>query len=190
MIISRAVQVAGQAHPAFGIASTVRGGPVGMSGAIASQTAVSGRLYMYRAVTTMDYLITELGLFINVGQAATNFRAGIYSEKDDKPYLLVSEFAAAQATTSSSTFVSAAVSAPVRKGVPFYVATLFDNSTVTFAGYTSTNSGQSIGFINSATSNAYINGIYRAYAFGALPADESGSTFNVTSSLPPLTLWK
>ena len=173
--------------PAFGALSSgaLRGAQLGLS-AIGNAAMVANRLYLIKVHFEKARTLTGLGLRVNTaGGAGTVCRLGIYEMSEDglpTTLLLDAGTVATDSTGHKEITISQAVA-----NRPYYVAALFE-------GTPSCNSGATnlplLGF--TASSAAAVAYLYRAFTFGTLPSDETGSAGTYTAGVThmPLIFWK
>jgi hypothetical protein len=148
----------------------------------ATGAIVAGRLYLYPLPIANPGQVTRIGIGVSVG-AAGNARLGVYATRDD--------LSGAAALLLDSGNLSVAAAGDVEQVIDFtppnsalvWVALLSDVApTLNVSGA----APNVLGMNSAKQKNSYL---YRALAFGALPADESAQSYSIAANAAVPLVW-
>ncbi len=152
-----------------------------------SGVGVVNRLYQIPLVVYRPLTITRLAIEAAPGAASNNARLGIYNSlaTTGLPGALLAD-GGVVSLASTAVVESAAISVNLIPGL-YWMACVFDNTTATVRAITNS-SGPRIGY-NPSTPTQVANGVYRAYTYGAMPADESAESYTFGYNLTFPIMW-
>ncbi len=144
-------------------------------GAGTSQVVTANRLYVTPIVIPYDFTAVEIA--IRVAAFVTgNVRLGLYYDSGGNPGLLLADCGTVD--TNSNALRAITISQALKAGVVWAVA-VFDAGPTVVCN-TTPNSGN--GYSSGSSSLGPAFSYYRAFTYGALPSDESASTYTLTTA--------
>ena len=155
--------------------------PQAFSAVNGTSAAAANTLYALPIWVSRRQTITKLGLRVTTA-AGTNGRVGLYSDHpiNSMPHLLQAD--GGSVSTASTGDKEATVSVVVDPGL-YWLVVVCDGAPTLGAGTVASLAH------GAATSSSFIRGWSRSFAYGALPADESGSIWTAITSGNAIAPW-
>lgn len=151
-------------------------GPPYTTTPLAANALVAGRLYSHLVEIPQDMTVTNIGINVTVA-AVGNARLGIYNTRgpgDALPGTLILDAGTVSVNVTNTFQEITGLSQVLRRG--WYALAGVTDVTPTVTRIPA--SGPSTSYAPSGTAVGGIGGAYRAFAYAALPADETAETYS------------
>jgi hypothetical protein len=142
----------------------------------ANSAVAANTLYMMPVMVPFDFTATALSIRVTALAAGT-VRMGIYADNNGVPGMLVLD--AGTISTSAATLREIAISQPLLSGA-YWLAAVFDAAPTVNCQASSV--GCEMGALATSAASGGVTGYLRAFAYAALPADESASVYTATTA--------